>query len=90
MVNLSYDVPIRFAGIIDKVTIEGVSMMYSFDDAEAKSPRTTQYFEMVGNRAIYNDGWIATARHGRLPWEHGASEKGSGTDSTQRFLTAFP
>jgi arylsulfatase len=48
--------------------IEGVSMMYSFDDPKAVSMRHTQYFEMLGNRALYNDGWIATARHGRLPW----------------------
>jgi arylsulfatase len=32
------------------------------------SPRYIQYFEMFGNRALYKDGWIATARHGRLPW----------------------
>jgi arylsulfatase A-like enzyme len=49
--------------------IEGVSLLYSFDDKAAKSHRTTQYFEMLGNRAIYKDGWIASARHGRLPWQ---------------------
>ena len=51
--------------------IEGVSMAYTFDQANAEAPstRTTQYFEMFGNRAIYNDGWIACCRHGRLPWE---------------------
>ena len=27
-----------------------------------------QYFEMIGNRALYQDGWIASCRHGRLPW----------------------
>ncbi len=48
--------------------IEDVSMMYSFDDPKAASPRHIQYFEMFGNRALYKDGWIATARHGRLPW----------------------
>jgi arylsulfatase len=48
--------------------IEGVSMVYSFDDPKAASPRHIQYFEMFGNRALYKDGWIATARHGRLPW----------------------
>jgi arylsulfatase len=50
--------------------IEGVSLAYTFDKANASAPshRTTQYFEMLGNRAIYNDGWIAAARHGRLPW----------------------
>src|SRR6476660_9160070 len=48
--------------------IEGVSMIYSFDDPKATSARHIQYFEMFGNRAVYKDGWIATARHGRLPW----------------------
>jgi hypothetical protein len=45
-----------------------VSMRYSFDDPTAPSTRTTQYFEMFGNRAIYHDGWIASCFHGRLPW----------------------
>jgi arylsulfatase A-like enzyme len=50
--------------------IEGVSMAYTFDlaNANAKSARTTQYFEMLGNRALYHDGWMASCRHGRLPW----------------------
>jgi arylsulfatase len=48
-------------------------MVYSFDDAKAKGQRPTQYFEMFGNRAIYNDGWIAACRHGRLPWENTGS-----------------
>jgi arylsulfatase len=53
--------------------IEGVSMLYSFGDANAKGTRHTQYFEMFGNRALYHDGWIASARHGRLPWENAGS-----------------
>ena len=57
--------------------IEGVSMAYSFDNAGAKSQRTTQYFEMLGNRGIYKDGWMATTRHGRLPWQ--TSGGGTGT-----------
>src|SRR5262249_21576478 len=44
--------------------------LYSFADAKAKSKRGTQYFEMFGNRAVYNDGWIAACRHGRLPWQN--------------------
>jgi arylsulfatase len=48
--------------------MDGVSMLYSLNDAGAKSKRTTQYFEMLGNRGIYKDGWMATTRHGRLPW----------------------
>src|SRR5277367_782350 len=41
--------------------IEGVSMAYSFDKANANAPskRETQYFELGGNRGIYHDGWMA-------------------------------
>ena len=46
---------------------EGVSMVYSFDDADAEDRHTTQYFEIFGNRAIYHEGWVAAARH-RVPW----------------------
>ena len=47
--------------------IEGVSMNYTFDDPEAEDRHTTQYFEMFGNRGIYQDGWTAVTRHS-LPW----------------------
>lgn len=47
--------------------MDGVSMRYSFDDAKAKDRRTTQYFEMFGNRAIYHEGWVAATRHS-IPW----------------------
>jgi arylsulfatase A-like enzyme len=49
--------------VIDGVAqqpVEGASIMPSFDDAAAASPRRTQYFEMHGSRAIYHDGWKAT------------------------------
>ena len=39
--------------------MEGVSMLYTFDDAKAPDRHTTQYFEMFGNRGIYHDGWVA-------------------------------
>jgi arylsulfatase len=52
---------------IPQQPIEGVSMLYSFDDATAKGRRTTQYFELATNRAIYDDGWVACSRYG-LPW----------------------
>jgi arylsulfatase len=51
--------------------IEGVSMVYTFEDAKAPSERVTQYFEMLGNRALYHNGWVAGCLHGRLPWETG-------------------
>jgi arylsulfatase len=48
--------------------IEGVSMVYTFDDARADSRHKVQYFEMLGNRAIYADGWFAGTIH-KAPWE---------------------
>jgi arylsulfatase len=48
--------------------IEGVSMVYSFDNANAPSARRTQYFEMFANRAIYNDGWVAATTPPEAPW----------------------
>jgi arylsulfatase A-like enzyme len=50
--------------------LEGVSMAYSFSDAKAPSTHRTQYFEMIGHRAIYRDGWIAatTPPATVLPW----------------------
>ncbi len=48
-------------------------MLYSFDDADAKDRRTTQYFEMFTNRAIYHDGWVACSRFG-VPWQTGGRE----------------
>ena len=53
-------------GAIQK-PFEGVSLIYSFDDADAADRHTTQYFEMFGNRAIYDDGWVAATKH-RTPW----------------------
>ncbi len=47
--------------------MDGVSMVYTFADAGAADRRTTQYFEMFGNRAIYHDGWVAATRHS-IPW----------------------
>jgi arylsulfatase A-like enzyme len=48
--------------------MDGVSMAYLFDDANAKERHTTQYFEMFGNRAMYKDGWFARTIH-KAPWE---------------------
>jgi len=53
---------------IEQRPMDGTSMAYTFDDANAKERHTTQYFEMFGNRAIYHDGWYARTIH-RAPWE---------------------
>jgi arylsulfatase A-like enzyme len=66
--------PTMIDGVAQK-PIEGVSMAYTFDREHADAPSThvTQYFEMLGNRAIYRDGWMACCRHGRLPWQTSGS-----------------
>jgi arylsulfatase len=53
---------------VKQTPMEGVSMVYSFDDAKAVGRHKTQYFEIVGNRAIYHDGWVAATVH-KAPWE---------------------
>ena len=62
-------------GIAQK-PIEGVSMAYTFDKANANAPstHTTQYFEMFGNRAIYHDGWMASTTPPRPPWLLGGAK----------------
>jgi len=50
--------------------MDGVSMLYSFNDADAANRKKRQYYEMFGNRAIWADGWKAVTLHAkRLPWE---------------------
>ncbi len=56
---------------VEQRPMDGVSMLYSFDDAKAKDRHTTQYFEMFGNRGIYKDGWVACTRHS-IPWVIGS------------------
>jgi arylsulfatase len=55
---------------IKQSPIEGVSMAYTFDEKNAKAPSThkTQYFEMMGDHAIYHEGWIASTKVMRPPW----------------------
>ena len=61
--------PVMVDGVAQK-PIEGVSMAYTFDKANANAPSTrkTQYFEMFGNRAIYHDGWLAATTPPEGPW----------------------
>ena len=56
-----------FNGVAQK-PIEGVSMAYTFDDEDAASKRRTQYFEILANRAIYSDGWVAGTTPPDAPW----------------------
>jgi arylsulfatase A-like enzyme len=59
--------PSKVNGVVQR-PMDGVSMIYSFDDAKADERHGTQYFEMFGNRAIYHDGWFARTIH-KAPWE---------------------
>jgi arylsulfatase A-like enzyme len=53
---------------IKQKPINGTSLVYSFNDARAPERHVTQYFEVFGHRAIYHQGWMASAFHTRLPW----------------------
>ncbi len=60
----------RIVDGIPQKPIEGVSMAYTFEKANANAPSThhTQYFEMFGDHAIYHDGWIASTKVMRPSW----------------------
>jgi arylsulfatase len=68
--------------------IEGVSMAYTFDSAAASDRRTVQYFELLGNRAIYKDGWMAATRHG-IPWKTAGQETGFDADVWELYNLAM-
>ena len=63
--------PPRTVNGVEQDPIDGVSFAYSFDDPKAKGRLLTQYFEIMGSRAIYHDGWMACAFGPRLPWVPG-------------------
>jgi arylsulfatase A-like enzyme len=56
-----------FVDGVMQAPLHGVSMRYSFDDADAEERHETQYFEMFGNRGIYHKGWTAVTKH-KTPW----------------------
>ncbi len=59
---IGVDPPEEVDGVAQQ-RIDGVSLMRTFDDASAPNPRNTQYFELLGSRAIYHEGWKATTNH---------------------------
>lgn len=71
--------PVKVNGF-DQKPIEGVSMVYTFDDAEAPSRRTTQYFEIYARRAIYHDGWVAATTPKTAPWIPSEPSKNAHTE----------
>jgi len=54
--------------------IDGTSMVYTWNNASAPSRHREQYFEMMGNRAYYKDGWIASTTPGAPPWENNTTD----------------
>jgi arylsulfatase A-like enzyme len=63
--------PPRVVNGIPQDPIDGVSFAYTFDDPDAPGRLLTQYFEIMGSRAIYHDGWMASAFGPRVPWVQG-------------------
>jgi arylsulfatase A-like enzyme len=62
-------VPDSYHGV-EQQPMDGVSMLYAFDNAEAPNRKQRQYYEMFGNRAIWADGWKAVTLHAnRMPWD---------------------
>ncbi len=64
---------------VRQMPLEGKSLLRTFTDASARTGHTRQYFEMLGNRGIYQDGWFAGRRF-LLPWESSRLQKWNGSD----------
>lgn len=61
---------------VSQLPLDGASLLPSFADAAAPEHKSTQYFEVHGHRSIYHEGWLASARHDRLPWTVGLKNMG--------------
>jgi len=61
----------EFVDGIKQAPMEGTSLVYTFDPKNAKAPsrHNTQYFEMMGQWALYHDGWLLSTKVNRAPWE---------------------
>ena len=76
-----------FVNGIQQMPLHGVSMAYSFNDAEAAEAHETQYFEVACNRGIYHKGWTAVTRHS-VPWDFGAELPPLDDDVWELYNTA--
>ncbi len=65
--------PAKVDGVA-QMPMHGTSFVYTFDDARAKERHTQQYFEVLGNRAMYKEGWWLASRMPRIPWKVDAKE----------------
>ncbi len=60
---------------VEQAPFDGISMTYTFDNPDEDSRRTKQYFEMLGHRGVYDNGWVAVTLHGGLmPWINGLAD----------------
>jgi len=78
---------IALPGTVDGVAqlpLEGKSLRASFNNAKAPNEHHVQYFEMLGNRGIYQDGWFASARHG-VPWDPNARSDDYSKDTWELY-----
>ena len=67
------EVPESYDGVPQQ-PMDGTSMLYAFDDANAPNRKQRQYYEMFGNRAIWSEGWKAVTLHAnRMPWDLGVT-----------------
>ena len=90
--------PPRTVNGVEQDPIDGVSFAYTFDDPKAKGQLLTQYFEIMGSRAIYHDGWMACAfgprargsRGCRPAFRSGRPTRTSGNSTTWRKTGASP
>jgi arylsulfatase len=71
--------PVKVNGF-DQEPIEGVSMAYTFDQADAPGRRETQYFEIFARRGIYHDGWVAATTPKTAPWIPNAPSRNAHTE----------
>jgi arylsulfatase len=63
--------PPQFVNGVPQDSLDGMSMAYTFGDAKASGRRTTQFFDIMGSRGIYHDGWFACVFGPRVPWVPG-------------------
>ena len=79
----------RVVNGIPQDPIDGVSFAYTFDDPDAAGRLRTQYFEIMGSRAIYHDGWMASAFGPRAPWVPGLPARHPRVDARPGHLGAL-
>jgi arylsulfatase A-like enzyme len=61
--------PPRQVNGVTQIPLDGTSLLYSFDQKDAPSSRKTQYFEIMGTRGIYHNGWLASTYHNKIQWQ---------------------